>query len=163
MKSQDEFIGWTHDIEKHNKGFPMINFLVAFVTFERYVYRTALAIMVFNKMPNKVVRKELKPAKIKALIKLCGNPKKGGNPEIHAIAKQQKLDKRLPGWVMQRNGIAHGFDMKSNKTADKGSEIIWELIRQISTIPFATEHKRGGYKAWQRLPIKRSDADKLLQ
>jgi hypothetical protein len=152
--TSDEFIQWTYKTEEATRFNPSVNFFVAYSSFERYLFRTRLALSVFQGKTNNQVRADKQG--IESLSAFCGHSHNGGNPKLACTMDALGFRHNKLGLLkMRRNGIAHGADLGSRDAALNDSSLLWKALRAVAILPFAETSRRGPYYAWQKLPIRR--------
>ena len=151
-----DFRGWISTTKKVTEHDHRLCFFVAYASMERYLFRTGLALLVFSESYTADARKRLKKYNLWGLLKLCSNPKQGGNPEAIRSFKALGLDdKKVDVLRNRRNGIAHGFDLGKYTDIGSFSDTLWTLLHDIADIGFGEGHPQAPYRAWQKLPSKR--------
>ena len=161
--SLDEFKRWGTNIEDMISEEPCVCFIVAYASFERFLYRTALALKIFQGKYSKDARKQLENISLESLVGYCSNTKQGGNPALRNILSKIGLSNgKIEAFRIARNNIVHGADIRDRTVNEESAKLLWEGLRLISDIDFCDKnlHPRAPYQAWQRLPMRRSKKHK---
>lgn len=156
--SSKEFKDWINKTENLISIEPCVNFMVAYASLERYLFRTALALKIFKGAHSKDARKQLGDTPLDSLIGFCSNPKQGGQADLRAVLSKMDLNnKKIEAYRNARNKLVHGADIGDRKINEKSAKLLWEGLRQISELVYGDKgsHPKAPYQAWQRLPVRR--------
>lgn len=158
--SSSEFKKWATETENLISIEQRVCFMVAYASLERYLYRTALALQIFQGKYSKDARKKLEKSYMESLIGYCSNPKQGGKPKLRSILTKIGLcDKKLAAYRTARNQLVHGADIGDYNVNGESAKLLWEGLRQLSELEFGDNgsHPKAPYQAWQRLPVRRRE------
>jgi hypothetical protein len=156
--SSNEFKQWTLKTEKLLKAEPWINFLTAYASLERFLFRVALALKIFQGEYSQTARKQLKKSGLQSLVGFCSNSMRGGNLKLRvALSNAGLSNDKIKDIQRVRNQLVHGADLGNRNAASDFSSQIWNGLRNIADIKFGDigSHPRVPYQAWQRLLVKR--------
>jgi hypothetical protein len=152
--NKESFLDWVNEVASVNHGGEWVNFLVAFLTLERYLRRMNRAQLIFEGIGNidATGQVEKQCRNLDWLIRFWKEPNRS-QAILNAITTSGLIEDKFRHAIKIRNNIIHGNALGKPEFVAELTDLIWDTVRNLSDC-IITENigSLRTYSAWDRMP-----------
>lgn len=148
------FSDWVTSTASINHGGEWLDFIVSFLTLERYLRRMNRAQLIFEGIGNTNAATQVKNEcrNLNWLIRFWDDSNRSNDIQ-NAITSSGFVDDKVQHAIDIRNNIIHGNSLGKPDYVEGLTLLIWETVKNLSGCVI-TENggKNRSYSAWDRMP-----------